>query len=281
MKRQRSLFAAISVFVQCYIPSGVLGFSRPVISPVIRGRVTPWAVSQQHHQQPQRNREQPTWVLPTTPIAIFDLESKLLPEAFSIKQSTGTKTSNELPPILQQIADERENFNMNLGKAMDTLRKDMPVILHTSPDYSIYHENIEVIDPSGVRLTGLDKYKSAISFFQTFVKFWFSMERGTGLQYRMVYDFCRSAIRVSWHAVLIPKIPGMKPLFVDGVSLYHLDRNTGKITEHKIEKLLMNNKKVIPPYSIFSLLQENNLIRIPSPQGNGVPVGVGVGAGMV
>ena len=41
--------------------------------------------------------------------------------------------SSELPPVLQQITDERRNFQMNLGKAMDTLRKDMPYILKDTP----------------------------------------------------------------------------------------------------------------------------------------------------
>jgi hypothetical protein len=39
----------------------------------------------------------------------------------------------DLPPVIQQIADERREFQLNLGKAMDTLRKDMPYILKRSP----------------------------------------------------------------------------------------------------------------------------------------------------
>ena len=42
-------------------------------------------------------------------------------------------TSSNLPPVLQQITDERRNFQVNLGKAMDTLRKDMPYILKDTP----------------------------------------------------------------------------------------------------------------------------------------------------
>jgi hypothetical protein len=42
-----------------------------------------------------------------------------------------------LPPVLQQITDERRNFQRNLGKAMDTLRKDMPYILKTQPGTSM------------------------------------------------------------------------------------------------------------------------------------------------
>lgn len=41
--------------------------------------------------------------------------------------------SSNLPPVLQQITDERRNFQVNLGKAMDTLRKDLPYILKETP----------------------------------------------------------------------------------------------------------------------------------------------------
>lgn len=125
-----------------------------------------------------------------------------------------------------------------------------------------------MIDPSGVRLTGLDKYKSAFAFLQTFQRFWFRHE--SGLQYRMVYDFCRSSIRISWHCVLIPKVPLGRPLHVDGISYYQLDTESGKIIEHRIETLIINNTPVVPPYGVLSLLQQDALGMRPQ----GVTVGV-------
>lgn len=110
-------------------------------------------------------------------------------------------TLERLPPVLQSIADERREFQMNLGKAMDVIRSDYEKILKSKPDYSIYHPAIKVIDPSGVQLSGVENYKSAFNFLQGFVKFWF--QERSGLQYRMVYDFARSSIRVSWHVVLV------------------------------------------------------------------------------
>jgi len=44
-----------------------------------------------------------------------------------------TRTTVELPPVLQDIVDERAEFQRNLGKAMDTLRKDYPEILRKAP----------------------------------------------------------------------------------------------------------------------------------------------------
>jgi len=38
-----------------------------------------------------------------------------------------------MPPVIQQIADERRQYQMNLGKAMDVLRRDMQDILTKQP----------------------------------------------------------------------------------------------------------------------------------------------------
>ncbi|KAL3905381.1 MAG: hypothetical protein SGILL_009701 [Bacillariaceae sp.] len=72
----------------------------------------------------------------------------------------------------------------------------------------------------------------------------------------MVYDFARSSIRVSWHVGLVPKFPLGKPLHIDGISVYKLDADSGKIIEHKFETMMINNTPVMPPYGIFSLLQQ-------------------------
>lgn len=119
-------------------------------------------------------------------------------------------------------------------------------------EFSIYHDEINLVDPSGVQLTGLKNYKTAFHFLQTMISFLYSPSK-SGIQIRMVYDFTRSSIRVSWNAVLHPKL-GNKPLYVDGISLYTLDAPSGKITEHKIENLIINSRPATPPYGLFSTL---------------------------
>lgn len=63
-------------------------------------------------------------------------------------------------------------------------------------------------------------------------------------------------------------------MHVDGISYYQLDVDSGKIMEHKIETLLINNTPVAPPFGIFSLLQQDALGMRPA----GVLAGV-LGAG--
>jgi hypothetical protein len=59
----------------------------------------------------------------------------------SKKQSSSSSSSRvvasaeqgNLPPVLQEIANDRMEFQRKLGKAMDTLRKDMQDILIKTP----------------------------------------------------------------------------------------------------------------------------------------------------
>lgn len=41
--------------------------------------------------------------------------------------------SVELPPLLQEMVNERRKYEMNLGRAMDVLRKDYPYMLYKTP----------------------------------------------------------------------------------------------------------------------------------------------------
>ena len=184
-----------------------------------------------------------------------------------------TSTTTELPDILQEIVDERREFELNLGKAMDVLQKDYPNVLFKSPDFSIYHDQINVFDPSGVMLSGLGSYRQSFRFVQGIVGMIYDTEKSS-VSHRMIYDFARSSIRISWNAVLFPKGWGNRrnALYVSGISIYKLDGPSGKIIEHKVDNLIVNDTPVSPPYGILTSLQ-GELIR-PA----GLPAGVGIGA---
>jgi len=175
-----------------------------------------------------------------------------------------------LPPLLRNMVAERRSFELNLGRAMDTLRKDYPDMLRREPNYEVYAKDISVVDPSGVQIRGLSGYKSSFKFLQTFLRLVYQPEKST-VQHRMVYDWARSSIRMSWNAELISKVSlggDKNALFIDGISVYKLDALSGKIIEHKVEKLMINNIPVQPPYGIFAALKGGEM------QGM-VPIGVG------
>ncbi len=146
-------------------------------------------------------------------------------------------------------------------------------IIHFIPlsDFNIYHEEISVIDPSGLQLSGLNSYKSSFKILQSVIGLFYNTDKSS-IQYRMIYDFSRSSIRISFNVILIPKVVGNRrnALYVDGISVYKMS-SQGKISEHRIENLMMNNIPVRPPYGVLTEL----LKPISSLQGS--PVGVPAG----
>jgi len=154
------------------------------------------------------------------------------------------------------------------------------VSLHSHSDFNIYHEEISVIDPSGLQLSGLNSYKSSFKILQSVIGLFYNTDKSS-VQFRMIYDFSRSSIRISFNVILIPKVVGNRrnALYVDGISVYKMS-SQGKITEHRIENLMMNNIPVRPPYGVLSEL----LKPISSLQGSpvGVPAGgFGIGSNTI
>eukprot|EP00567_Pseudictyota_dubia_P003345 CAMPEP_0197434734 /NCGR_PEP_ID=MMETSP1175-20131217/2428_1 /TAXON_ID=1003142 /ORGANISM="Triceratium dubium, Strain CCMP147" /LENGTH=194 /DNA_ID=CAMNT_0042963567 /DNA_START=210 /DNA_END=794 /DNA_ORIENTATION=- len=185
---------------------------------------------------------------------------------------TAKRETVDLPPLIQDLVDERREFEINLGRAMDVLRKDYPNMLHKTPDFSIFHGELSVVDPSGVQLSGLNNYKHSFRFLQTVVGFFYDME-SSSVGFRMVYDWARSSIRMSWNVVLVPKVVGNRrnAMYIDGISVYKMDSESGKIVEHRVENMIINNTPVQPPYGILTAIMED----FTGPVGNGVPAGVG------
>lgn len=169
-----------------------------------------------------------------------------------------------------KFSDDNREFELKLGKAMDTLRKDYPEMLKTSPDFSIYDENIEVVDPSGFKLHNLDRYKASFRFLHGMLNFFYDPKLSL-LTFKLVFDCARKDIRVSWNAYLVPRpIYGGEgnALYLDGISVYVLNKVSGMITHHRVENLLLNDVPVKAPQGIFEAMRS----AIGAEEAEGVPV---------
>lgn len=166
------------------------------------------------------------------------------------------------------MVDEQRELQMNVGKAMDVLQKDYPYFLRRAPDYSIYHDSISMKASDGqIQLSKLPSYKQAFGITRTMLSLLYDVDRSV-VQSRMVYDSPRTQIRVSFNAMLVPKLGlnslGGKTVHVDGISVYSIDLSStlredeqgnlsrndgaGKIVEHRVERLLVNGLPLQPPY---------------------------------
>lgn len=192
------------------------------------------------------------------------------PEGLGLRQGSVTDSLPQTGSTLGMIVDEQREFEINLGRAVDTLKKDYPALLTKNPDFKIYHDDLEVIDPTGMSLHGLRNYKTAFQFIHAFVSFFYDVSLSS-LSFRQTYDWARKCIRISWNVELVPKMlyGGWKrKLYVDGISEYDVERSSGLVTEHRVSHLLINNTPVSPEKGIFHALAEMN----PSSDGESVPI---------
>lgn len=176
-------------------------------------------------------------------------------QEFEFVSSTATKPPPSSP--IHMLVEDRHEFELCLGKAVDTLKQDYPDLLTDAPDYSIYHPELEVVDPSGVKLHGISNYKNAFRLVHTIVNVFYCPERSL-LTFRLVYDWARNNVRVSWNAEVVPRaiFGGTKTtLHVDGISVYVFD-SSGKIIQHRVEHLMINDTPVAPERGIIHALEK-------------------------
>jgi len=157
------------------------------------------------------------------------------------------------------MVDNEKEFELSLGRAVDTLKSDYPNLLTEDPSWNIYHDDLEVVDPTGVSLVGLDNYRMAFGFVHGVVRWFYCEEKSGVTSVRVGYDWARKCIRVSWNVELVPRMiyGGTRNiLHVDGISEYYLDRASGLVTEHRVSHLLINDQPVRPTEGIFNALAE-------------------------
>jgi len=162
--------------------------------------------------------------------------------------------------------NSKEEFELHVGKALDTLRSDYPNLLTTLPDLSIYDRNIEIVDPSGVTVHGLKTYQNSFRLMQGLVRFLYCPGRST-MSFRMCFDKARRNIRIHWNAAVVPRevFGGSRStLHVDGISVYELNQATGNIVQHRIEQLLINNMPVRPKEGVIAALRDEHSVTVPS-----------------
>lgn len=165
----------------------------------------------------------------------------------------------------RMIGDQEREFQMNVGRAVDTLRKDYPNLLTSPPDFSIYHDRIEVVDPSGVKLHSLKNYKTSFQFLHAMINLFYRVDQ-SAITFRLFYDCSRKSIRVSWNAILLPRsiMAGRGCLYVDGISVYQIERSSGLITQHRVEQILLNDTPVRVPQGMFlAIAQQANAGSVP------------------
>ncbi|XVF77806.1 hypothetical protein PTKIN_Ptkin14bG0076100 [Pterospermum kingtungense] len=178
---------------------------------------------------------------------LFPQTPKLLSETLTVKSTTlqGLQVSS---PSLNQDKDhrqshhERDEFYVNLGLAVRTLREDLPFLFTRDLNYDIYRDDITFVDPLNT-FSGIENYKLIFWALRFHGKILF---RDISLEVFRIWQPSENVILIRWNLRGVPRVPWEAKGQFQGTSRYKLDRN-GKIYEHKVDNLAFNFPQPLKP----------------------------------
>ncbi|KAL6198803.1 hypothetical protein ACLB2K_028591 [Fragaria x ananassa] len=149
-----------------------------------------------------------------------------------------------------QDKQQRDDFYVNLGLAVRTLREDMPLIFAEDLNYDIYRDDITFMDPLNT-FTGIENYKLIFWALRFHGKILF---RDISLEVYRIWQPSENVILIRWNMKGVPRVPWEALGQFQGTSRYKLDRK-GKIYEHKVDNLAFNfPQKLKPASSVLDLV---------------------------
>ncbi|XP_057726912.1 uncharacterized protein LOC130942221 [Arachis stenosperma] len=187
-----------------------------------------------------------TTTKPTISLSSSSSSSSYSVFAVSQVAQVNTPTTGSQEKQQQQPKDE---FYVNLGLAVRTLREDMPLIFIKDLNYDIYRDDITFLDPLNT-FTGIEKYKLIFWALRFHGRILF---REIALDVYRVWQPSENVILIRWNLRGVPRVPWEAKGEFQGTSRYKLDRN-GKIYEHKVDNLAFNFPQTIKPVSVLDLV---------------------------
>ncbi|XP_042483970.1 uncharacterized protein LOC122064328 [Macadamia integrifolia] len=157
-------------------------------------------------------------------------------------------------------AEEKQDYYVNLGYAIRTLREDLREIFYRELCFDIYRDDIVFKDPLNT-FVGKENYKSI---------FWALRFHGKLLFKALWVDILsmgqpvENVIMVRWTVHGIPRIPWESRGHFDGTSEYKLDKN-GKIYEHRVDNIAFNSPPKLQVLAVGDLIQSIGCPSTPNP----------------
>ncbi|CAF2178101.1 hypothetical protein IGI04_027823 [Brassica rapa subsp. trilocularis] len=136
----------------------------------------------------------------------------------------------------------KDEFYINLGLAIRTLREDLPLLFSKDLNYDIYRDDITLVDPANT-FSGIENYKLIFWALRFHGKILF---RDISLEIYRVWQPSENMILIRWNLKGVPRVPWEAKGEFQGTSRYKLDRN-GKIYEHKVDNLAFNFPHQLKP----------------------------------
>lgn len=154
-----------------------------------------------------------------------------------------TESLLNLPPSLSDTSPKvPTDFDLNRGRVFDALRRDIPEFMNRELDWDVYAPDVQLVDPSGVEIEGLDKYQRIHSSLRLVRQL--ALNDWT-IRFQIRYDWCQRSVVVQWYSRWYLKTSSA-PLHVDAVSYFDLN-DDGLISRHRIDRAIINSRHVMAP----------------------------------
>ncbi|KAE9616063.1 hypothetical protein Lal_00017170 [Lupinus albus] len=165
-------------------------------------------------------------------------------------------------PVKEESREEKEkqNYYVNMGYAIRTLREDFPQLFCREPKFDIYRDDIVFKDPLNTFM-GIKNYKSIFWVLRFQGRIFF---KALWIDLISVWQPAENVIMVRWTVHGIPRVPWESRGRFDGTSEYKLDKE-GKIFEHRVDNIAMNKPPKFYVLSVEELLNYIGCSSTPRP----------------
>ncbi|KAJ3693515.1 hypothetical protein LUZ60_008995 [Juncus effusus] len=201
-----------------------------------------------HHAKLSQNPPTNQLILPSPSSSNLSVQSKLT----ALQERTATEKGEFEKPssaMRNNGKNPKDEFYLNLGIAVRTLRDDMPLLFVKDLNYEIYRDDITFVDPLNT-FQGIENYKTIFWALRFHSKLLF---QEINLKILRIYQLSENNIIIKWEIDGTPRVPWETRGTFQGTSKYKLDRN-GKIYEHKFDNLALNFPKMAVRGSVLDLV---------------------------
>lgn len=172
--------------------------------------------------------------------------------------STSSAAVQSTPPPKQKQEDpEKQDFHVNIGYAIRTLREELPSMFYKELTYDIYRKDIVFRDPMNM-VGGMDNYKLIFRALRFHGRIFF---KALWVDILRIWQPSDNVIMVRWQVRGIPRVPWEAQGVFDGTSEYKLDKH-GKIYEHKVDNVALNAR---PKFKVPTVAELLSVGTCPSP----------------
>ncbi|KAK8939941.1 hypothetical protein KSP40_PGU020122 [Platanthera guangdongensis] len=184
---------------------------------------------------------------------------------FSVQVVPVSPPSPPPPSLRQELqrmdgGDDKQEYYVNLGHAIRTLREDYPIIFYKEPGFDIYRDDIVFKDPLNT-FAGIKNYKSIFCALRFIGPVLFKCLRVDVVN---VWQPVESTIMIRWTIHGVRRVPWESHGRFDGISMYKLDRK-GKIFEHRVDNIARNPPARFKIAAMVELIQSLGSSSTPKP----------------